>query len=67
MFTSFTSSPSSGSEAAAGVGRPAPWAVGPPALDLASGDDEAVYRALAAAAPDAIINAAAHTAETTVS
>ena len=37
-------------------------AVGPPALDLASGDDEAVYRALAAAKPDAIINAAAHTA-----
>lgn len=37
-------------------------AVGPPALDLAAGDDEAVYAALAAHAPDAIINAAAHTA-----
>jgi len=37
-------------------------AVGPPELDLSVGDDAAVYAALAAAAPDAIINAAAHTA-----
>lgn len=37
-------------------------AVGPPVLDLAAGNDEAVYAALAAHAPDAIINAAAHTA-----
>lgn len=37
-------------------------AVGPPELDLAAGDDAAVYAALAAAAPEAIINAAAHTA-----
>lgn len=37
-------------------------AVGPPELDLSAGDDAAVHAALAAAAPDAIINAAAHTA-----
>ena len=37
-------------------------AVGPPELDLSAGDDAAVYAALAAAQPDAIINAAAHTA-----
>jgi len=37
-------------------------AVGPPALDLAAPDDEAIFAALAAAKPDAIVNAAAHTA-----
>jgi dTDP-4-dehydrorhamnose reductase len=37
-------------------------AVGPPELDLAKGDDEAVYTQLAAHSPDAIVNAAAHTA-----
>lgn len=37
-------------------------AVGPPQLDLADSDDETVYAALAAHTPDAIINAAAHTA-----
>ncbi|MEY2942689.1 MAG: dTDP-4-dehydrorhamnose reductase [Pseudomonadota bacterium] len=37
-------------------------AVGPPELDLAAGDDDAVFAALAAARPDAIVNAAAHTA-----
>ena len=37
-------------------------AVGPPALDLAMPDDDAIHAALAAARPDAIVNAAAHTA-----
>lgn len=37
-------------------------AVGPPEIDLAAPDDEAIHRALAAACPDAIVNAAAHTA-----
>ena len=41
-------------------------AVGPPALDLSAPDDEAIYAALAAAfdglGPDAVVNAAAHTA-----
>lgn len=41
-------------------------AVGPPDLDLATGSDESVFAALAAcfdgAGPDAIVNAAAHTA-----
>jgi len=37
-------------------------AVGPPMLDLAAADDESVFAALAAARPDAIVNAAAHTA-----
>lgn len=41
-------------------------AIGPPGLDLAIGDDEAVFAALSAsfdgAGPDAIVNAAAHTA-----
>lgn len=37
-------------------------AVGPPELDLAAPDDEAVFAALAGARPQAIINAAAHTA-----
>lgn len=37
-------------------------AVGPPELDLATPDDDAVHAALAAARPDAIVNAAAHTA-----
>jgi dTDP-4-dehydrorhamnose reductase len=37
-------------------------AVGPPELDLSVPDDGAVYAALAAARPDAIVNAAAHTA-----
>lgn len=37
-------------------------AVGPPELDLAAPDDDAVHAALAAACPDAIVNAAAHTA-----
>jgi len=37
-------------------------AVGPPTLDLATPDDDAIRAALAAAAPDAIVNAAAHTA-----
>lgn len=37
-------------------------AVGPPELDLANGDDEGVFAALAAARPGAIVNAAAHTA-----
>lgn len=37
-------------------------AVGPPALDLAAPDDSAIHAALAAAMPDAIVNAAAHTA-----
>ena len=37
-------------------------AVGPPELDLAMPDDEAIRAALAAARPDAIVNAAAHTA-----
>lgn len=37
-------------------------AVGPPALDLASPDDELIFAALAAARPDVIVNAAAHTA-----
>lgn len=41
-------------------------AVGPPALDLAAGSDESVYAALASsfggAGPQAIVNAAAHTA-----
>lgn len=36
--------------------------VGPPQLDLAVPDDEAIYAALRAAAPDAVVNAAAHTA-----
>jgi dTDP-4-dehydrorhamnose reductase len=37
-------------------------AVGPPELDLAAPDDERILAALAAARPDAIVNAAAHTA-----
>ena len=37
-------------------------AVGPPELDLALPDDERIFAALAAARPDAIVNAAAHTA-----
>ena len=37
-------------------------AVGPPELDLAAPDDDAVHAALAATKPDAIVNAAAHTA-----
>lgn len=37
-------------------------AVGPPELDLAAPDDDAIHAALAAAQPDAIVNAAAHTA-----
>ena len=37
-------------------------AVGPPELDLSAPDDDAVHAALAAAKPDAIVNAAAHTA-----
>lgn len=37
-------------------------AVGRPALDLAAGDDDAVYAAIASRQPDAIINAAAYTA-----
>lgn len=37
-------------------------AVGPPELDLATPNDDAVHAALAAARPDAIVNAAAHTA-----
>ncbi|MDE2405230.1 MAG: dTDP-4-dehydrorhamnose reductase [Sphingomonadales bacterium] len=37
-------------------------AVGPPDLDLAAPDDAAILAALAAARPDAIVNAAAHTA-----
>ncbi|MBU6267532.1 MAG: dTDP-4-dehydrorhamnose reductase [Sphingomonadales bacterium] len=37
-------------------------AVGPPALDLARPDNAAILAALAAAKPDAIVNAAAHTA-----
>lgn len=37
-------------------------AVGPPELDLATPDDDAIHAALAAARPDAIVNAAAHTA-----
>ncbi len=37
-------------------------AVGPPELDLSAADDDAVYAVLAAAKPDAIVNAAAHTA-----
>lgn len=37
-------------------------AVGPPELDLAVLDDEVIYAALAAARPDVIVNAAAHTA-----
>ena len=35
---------------------------GPPALDLAAPDDDAIHAALAAAQPEAIVNAAAHTA-----
>ncbi|MBB3957779.1 dTDP-4-dehydrorhamnose reductase [Novosphingobium sediminicola] len=37
-------------------------AVGPPVLDLAQPDDDAIYAALTVAQPDAIVNAAAHTA-----
>ena len=37
-------------------------AVGPPELDLAVPDDERILAALAAARPDVIVNAAAHTA-----
>ncbi len=37
-------------------------AVGPPELDLSAPDDDAIHAALAAAKPDAIVNAAAHTA-----
>ncbi|MDE2301015.1 MAG: dTDP-4-dehydrorhamnose reductase [Sphingomonadales bacterium] len=37
-------------------------AVGPPALDLAAPDDVAILAALAEARPEAIVNAAAHTA-----
>jgi len=37
-------------------------AVGPPELDLAAPDDDAIHAALAARQPDAIVNAAAHTA-----
>ena len=37
-------------------------AVGPPELDLSAPDDARVYSALAAAKPDGIVNAAAHTA-----
>jgi dTDP-4-dehydrorhamnose reductase len=37
-------------------------AVGPPELDLATPDDAAVHAALSASRPDAIVNAAAHTA-----
>ena len=37
-------------------------AVGPPDLDLSAPDDDVVHAALAAAKPDAIVNAAAHTA-----
>jgi dTDP-4-dehydrorhamnose reductase len=37
-------------------------AVGPPELDLSAPDEKAIYTALAAAKPDAIVNAAAHTA-----
>ncbi|GAC1574025.1 MAG: dTDP-4-dehydrorhamnose reductase [Sphingomicrobium sp.] len=37
-------------------------AVGPPELDLSSPDEDAVQAALAAVRPDAIVNAAAHTA-----
>lgn len=37
-------------------------AVGPPELDLAAPDDDRVHAALAAARPDVIVNAAAHTA-----
>jgi len=37
-------------------------AVGPPELDLATPDDDTVLAALAAARPDVIVNAAAHTA-----
>ncbi len=37
-------------------------AVGPPELDLSAPDDERVFAALAAAHPDVIVNAAAHTA-----
>jgi dTDP-4-dehydrorhamnose reductase len=37
-------------------------AVGPPALDLSAPDDDAIHAALAAARPDAVVNAAAHTA-----
>lgn len=48
-------------ERAAALGHAA-IAVGPPELDLATPDDDAVFAALAAARPQAIINAAAHTA-----
>ncbi|MEP7221284.1 MAG: dTDP-4-dehydrorhamnose reductase [Novosphingobium sp.] len=37
-------------------------AVGPPQLDLATGDDDAILAALRAASPQAIVNAAAYTA-----
>ena len=37
-------------------------AVGPPELDLSAPDDDATHAALAAAKPEAIVNAAAHTA-----
>ena len=37
-------------------------AVGPPELDLSAPDDDAIHAALAAVEPDAIVNAAAHTA-----
>jgi len=37
-------------------------AVGPPELDLAEPDDAAIYAALGGVRPDAIVNAAAHTA-----
>lgn len=37
-------------------------AVGPPELDLSAPVDDAIHAALAAARPDAIVNAAAHTA-----
>lgn len=37
-------------------------AVGPPDLDLAAPDEDAIHAALAAARPEAIVNAAAHTA-----